>query len=564
MSFNLIPKDILKILVDHLDFKDKINLSYAVKHVRDFINKRYGLNIVPLSINPITKKQYFIFDYQIETIRWMMKREKEEIHGVRGGICGLAMGLGKTNTVITLSIIKYQRSQKPTLVITEKILMNEWKLNFEKFYPNIKVLYLHKDFMTENQMDNLREENIKKYLFIVTTYDFVNLNCNDDIRECAIERTNNGKIGKVILVDKPYKSKPKGKNILFTIQWERVVCDESQVFSNPKTNVFKSLMCICSKNRWCLTGTPIRNNDLDMFTQLCFLGYKDCVKKEWNPDKFFYHGLDACTFFMDYDQAGVSMPDKDEIEVGLELQGKEKEFYDYYSGSVKKIYASSNGSKYMSILSKLTRLRQICSVPSTILNDDDIGKYKEWLEMEEASTKCAKVNWVVENVKKIEGKVIIFSCFSKTLDVINLALSKENIKCFQIDGSVNGEERKQKLDTFKNGLKRRVLLMTFKTGSKGLNLTCANTIICFDKWWNSSDEEQAMHRAWRLGQEKKVMIYKLIIKNSIEDEMMKLIWDQKKETKENYKSETVSHTSGKAKEGKGGMTMKMMGKILGM
>ncbi len=263
---------------------------------------------------------------------------------------------------------------------------------------------------------------------------------------------------------------------------------------------------------------------------------------------------------MDYDQAGVAMPAKDEIEVGLELQGKEKEFYDYYSGSVKKIYASSSGSKYMSILSKLTRLRQICSVPSAISNDENVEDYKDWLNSEEASIKCAKVSWVVKNVKSTEGKIIIFSCFSKSLDVINLALAKENIKCFQIDGSVDGEERKQKLDTFKNGSKRRVLLMTFKTGSKGLNLTCANTIMCFDKWWNSSDEEQAMHRAWRLGQEKKVMIYKLIIKNSIEDEMMKLIWDQKKETKENYKSETTHAISG----GKGGMTMKMMGKILGM
>ncbi len=148
---------------------------------------------------------------------------------------------------------------------------------------------------------------------------------------------------------------------------------------------------------------------------------------------------------------------------------------------------------------------------------------------------------LVNEVIPKDQKIIIFSTFSSVLDVITKCFdnynkdNKNKIKYLQVDGSVKGEDRMDRIHKFKTQ-DYRVFLITYKTGSKGLNLTCANHVICMEPWWNPTTEDQAVHRAWRIGQVKDVTIYRIIIKNTIEDGMIRLLWDEKRKIENEFLS----------------------------
>ncbi len=536
----------------YLTFKDLINFAFTCKKAAKLFGKIYKLRIYHLERN------YSLYDHQLKTISWMLRRESENHQGIYGGVVGLEMGLGKTLTSISLCLMKYKSSQAPTLIVTTKTVMSEWKQNIEKFYGNrLNVIYFHKDYL-KNNIHLLTRKDLKKVHFVVTTYEYATSVCGKGFMERALGRDQHGRIIDVQVVDSPSSKQSKGENLLYTTRWERIITDESQRFNNSKTRCFKAMMNLCGRNRWCLSGTPIRNKETDMFSLMRFLGYTGCEKeKEWNQEKYHYDKLNKCVMFMTNAEAGIHLPEKKEITIRVDMSENEQLCYTEFSNAAKSSY---NGMlvgqvQFANILALFVRLRQCCVAPC--LTNTGEGEWISDLEGT-AGLQSAKLKTILSILRKMpkNEKIIIFSTFTTALELVKKMIDKyfDSDVCVQVDGSTKGSQRDVKLEQFKSNKRTRILLMTYKTGSEGLNLTCANHVICIEPWWTPSVEDQAVARAWRNGQKKPVNIYRIIINNTIEDKMIEMSWEMKK----NIRASFVSN----AKIPK--MDMFTMGKLLGV
>lgn len=534
------------------------------------------------------KKPVVLFEHQISSINYIRKREKmsanssPELHGLRGSIIKLEMGLGKTLTAITASLIAPRPSYLskngekgfPTLIIASKTVVNMWKRDgFEKFFTSdVKVLYFHPSFILPLVVKNMGREQIVKYDFVVTTYDMV---CsaakeNDIWKEvCEIGDEHTLMHGKIVSIMERKRSQADepsttGKHILFHTPWERVVLDESQRCANPKTFTFKAIMSIYGKHKLCLTGTPIRNYDTDIWAQLRICGYTGIVKhQDWKKQGVWCmknHNLNTAILSVDYKDTNVTLPSKIYNDHSLILEGMEKRVYDFVIGVTRDVYDMMLMSKanYANVLALFTRLRQICIAPYLItaeskreklkgkmLKNDEMAKthlktlYQEgplweWIKDKNGtaginSNKMIKLMDILRKIPKGE-KVLIFSMFTSCLDLVKYKIEKEyNEFCFdQVDGDTPNNERDSIIDSFNTSHNIRALLMTYKVGSEGLNLTASNHIICLEPWWTYAVPLQAEARAWRPGQNKNVQVYNIHCKNTIEDRIVE-ICNEKKE-----------------------------------
>ena len=212
------------------------------------------------------------------------------------------------------------------------------------------------------------------------------------------------------------------------------------------------------------------------------------------------------------------LPDKIEKKFLVELNKEQRKLYGVYVNEVqKKLKEKNDVEDKITILSYLTKLRQICLDPSIISNE-----YK---------SKSAKIETcleLIDNCISENNKILVFSQFTTVLKNIGEKLSKNNIKYSYLDGQTKAIERIRLVNEFNESKDKKVFLISLKAGGTGLNLTSANTVIHFDPWWNPSVENQASDRAHRLGQENVVEVIKLIAKGTIEEKIIKL-QEQKKE-----------------------------------
>ena len=212
------------------------------------------------------------------------------------------------------------------------------------------------------------------------------------------------------------------------------------------------------------------------------------------------------------------LPDKIEKKFLVELNKEQRKLYGVYVNEVqKKLKEKNDVEDKITILSYLTKLRQICLDPSIISNE-----YK---------SKSAKIETcleLIDNCISENNKILVFSQFTTVLKNIGEKLSKNNIKYSYLDGQTKAIERIRLVNEFNESKDKKVFLISLKAGGTGLNLTSANTVIHFDPWWNPSVENQASDRAHRLGQKNIVQVIKLIARGTIEEKIIKL-QEQKKE-----------------------------------
>lgn len=364
-----------------------------------------------------------------------------------------------------------------------------------------------------------------------------------------------------------------GKGVLVATPWHRVFCDESQVFANPSTKRFKAIMAVYGQYKWCLTGTPIRNYDTDLYSQFKYCGFdlpSAQSPKEWKTfikyNGYNDYDLGRWILTMNYDDANIKLPPKIRRVIPLEFEDpREQATYDYVLASAQVIYAAvlSNRLSYANLLAALVRLRQCCVscyagiAPPTkkgILEYegmdslgteerdllDDRPDLTNWIidPMGTAGIKSTKnrelVRLVTEEIPEGE-KTIVFSMFVTLLTIGKKAIeiADETIGCFMIHGGLSGAQRDLNLEQFKNFPGKAVLFVNYKVGSEGLNITEANHIIPLEPWWNYSTHAQAESRAWRMGQTQQVSIYDIIIKNTVESHVI-AICERKREMAGNF------------------------------
>lgn len=426
-----------------------------------------------------------------------------------GGILADDMGLGKTLQVISVLLAVKQEGQKDTsLIIAPASLIYNWKDEFERFAPELKVQII-------GGTQKERIEQLKTYEqqdVIITSYDLL----KRDIAE--------------------YEEKKFGYQII----------DEAQYIKNHSTAVAKAVKCITSKTRYALTGTPIENRLSELWSIFDYLmpgflyGYETFRKELERPitknqDEDATKRLKRMVspFILRRLKEDVlkDLPDKlEEIQYGG-FDTKQQKLYDGQVVHMREILANQNNEDFkknkIQILAELTKLRQICCDPSLLFENYD--------------GYSAKREMCIDLVKRaIEGehRILLFSQFTSMLTLIEQDLKEENIEYYKITGSTPKEERISLVKQFNEGTVP-IFLISLKAGGTGLNLTGADVVIHYDPWWNLAVQNQATDRAHRIGQQKVVTVYKLIMKGTIEEKIVKL-----QEKKKNLADEILSGEQG--------------------
>ncbi|MDO4535146.1 MAG: DEAD/DEAH box helicase [Clostridium perfringens] len=410
--------------------------------------------------------------YQVFGVKWLLNIAKLGFSGILAD----DMGLGKTIQIITFLLLEKEYEKKSLIVVPTSLIYN-WIDELKKFAPSLNVKIVYGD--TKKREHILSNE--KDYDLLLTTYG--TLKMDYDL----------------------YKEK----------DFDYFIIDEAQTIKNPKAQITKYVKNINSKVRFALTGTPIENTLVDLWSIFDFLmcGYlktKEEFDERFKNSESLKELKDLVSPFIlrrEKQKVLEELPEKLEKKVIVNMTKQQKLVYNSYVKIIKEAIKNNKGS----IFSHLTKLRLLCLDPSLVLEDYN-------------STSC-KVNIlmdIVQNNIKIDRKILIFSQFTKALDLIKIHLENLNIKYSYLDGKISSKERLKRVKEFNEEKEAKVFLISLKAGGTGLNLTSANLVIHFDPWWNPSAENQATDRAYRIGQESNVEVLKLICKDTIEEKIVNL------------------------------------------
>lgn len=428
-------------------------------------------------------------DYQKEGVKWLYTLYKCDL----GGILADEMGLGKS--IQTICFIKQILKEKPDskiMIVCPTALVYNWKKEFEKFAPELKYVTVAENKKKRMEVIN----NINKYNIFITSYGLVR-NDNDEYEK---------------------------------IDFEVCIIDEAQAIKNYQANMTKEVKKIKSRTKIALTGTPLENSVLELWSIFDFImpGYLNSVLKfkenygisevdEESLSKLKNLNYQITPFILRRKKKDVSkeLPDKVENTIYLELPDYQKALYLKVLKETEKemneLIATEGYQKArFKILQLLMKLRQICIDPSIIYDN-----------YEKESIKLEKLLEIVKDYIKEGHKILIFSSFKKVLNKVKTIFDKEKITNYFINGEVKSKERMELVESF-NKDKTNCFLITLKSGGTGLNLTSADIVIHLDIWWNPQVENQATDRTHRIGQKNKVTVIKLITKGTIEERIIEL------------------------------------------
>ena len=466
-------------------FNDKqINLLKGKESLADALQKLDKLN--ENSFELPKELMGSLREYQVEGYNWF----KSLSYLGLGGILADEMGLGKTIQTITFLL---SEKNSHSLIVTPTSLIYNWKQEFDKFAPSLRIGIIHGNKSERIQVLN----NIYDYDIILTTYGTL----KNDILE--------------------YKN----------IEFNYLILDEGQNINNSDSQNAKVIKEINSKSRFVLTGTPIENNLMELWALFDFIMPSYLYTKEEFSLKF----IKAEDKYIEELKILISpyilrrikkdvikeIPEKIETKFLVEMTVAQDKIYKAYIKEIQNNIKNNKADKNnITIFSYLTKLRQICLDPSVIFDEYSGGSGK---------IKVAK-ELILENIK--EHKILLFSQFTSVLSKISLELEGQNIKYSYLDGNTSAKNRIQLVDEFNKNENLRVFLISLKAGGTGLNLTSADIVIHFDPWWNLSVEDQATDRAHRIGQKHVVEVIKLIAKDTIEEKII-LLQDDKKELIDN-------------------------------
>lgn len=448
-----------------------------IKELVNKLNNKEENYAVPTDLNACLR------DYQVKGYNWLKTIEN------LGFGCILAddMGLGKTIQTITLLL---SNKKKKSLIITPTSVVYNWKSEFEKFADTLKVGVIHGSVSERKKV----KENYKEYDVLLTTY------------------------GTLRSDFEWYKEK----------RFDFCIIDEAQNIKNKKSKITELVKYIKANCKLALTGTPIENNLLELWSIFDFIMPGYLYNEEKFKDKFL-NGDDKSLkelkelispFILRRLKEDVldELPDKIEKEYLIPMTFNQKQIYNSYMKDIKKKLKENKKVKdnKIVILSYLTKLRQLCLDPSLLIND-----------FKEESAKIKAVKEIIQETIDSNKKIIIFSQFTSVLKNIGNRLKEDNISYLYLDGSIKAKERINLVNEF-NNKDKNIFLISLKAGGVGLNLASASVVVHFDPWWNPAVQDQATDRAHRLGQKNIVEVIKLISKDTIEEKIIKL-QEEKKE-----------------------------------
>ncbi|MGL4108268.1 SNF2-related protein [Clostridium sp. LP20] len=440
--------------------------------VEKLLNREFNKRRIPKTLNATLR------NYQVTGFNWL--NEITELGF--GGILADDMGLGKTIQII--SFILSKRKSK-ILIVTPTAVIYNWKDEFSKFSDSLKVGLIHGSKRDREKVIN----SYKDYDVLLTTYGTLK---NDE---------------------------EKYKDITF----DYCIIDEAQNIKNPKAQSTLSVKKIKSGCNIALTGTPLENNLMELWSIFDFVMPGFLFTKEKFRAKFVLRdNVDelksmVSPFILRRLKTEVleKLPSKIEKKYLVEMPAKQKQIYKSYVKELK--FKIENSKDRVTIFPYLTKLRELCLDPSLLIPEYTGG-----------SGKLKVVNELVLDAIESGKKILLFSQFTSVLKKIGKDFDKEKINYLYLDGSVSAKERINLVNKFNNSDDIKVFLISLKAGGVGLNLTSASIVIHFDPWWNPAIEDQATDRAHRFGQKNMVEVIKLLAKDTIEEKIV-LLQEEKKE-----------------------------------
>jgi SNF2 family DNA or RNA helicase len=426
--------------------------------------------------------------YQIEGFHFLVYLTVNRL----GGILADDMGLGKT--LQSIAWILWLRNQpdgknaspSPCLVVCPKSVLDVWAVELAKAAPHLRVQVLR-------EKDSLDLESPGSHPdVLVINY--------AQLRGCI--------------------------EALQKVRWLAAILDEGQQIKNPDSKVAKAARLIHAQNRLVLTGTPLENRLLDLWSLMSFstpgaLGDRAYFQKHFDRRKDERAGQRLTSrlrpFIMRRTKGQVAreLPPRSEENMLCEMSDLQEKLYREQLTQAQHMLLTTAGSdalakRRFAILQAITRLRQICCHPALVVPDA-------------RGEESAKLNALLDLLDQLhdEGhKVLVFSQFVTMLNLIRDRLVALGRPYHYLTGA--SKDRAAIVEGFQNDANAAVFLLSLKAGGSGLNLTAASYVVLFDPWWNPAVENQAIDRAHRIGQTQPVMAYRLITRNSIEEKIRRL------------------------------------------
>jgi len=408
------------------------------------------------------------------------------------GILADDMGLGKT--IQTLACILKEkeegRLQHPALVIAPTSLMHNWRVEAQKFSPELRVLVLHGAHRARYFDD------ISKYDLVLTTYPLLPRDAG-------------------FLIDEPY---------------HMLILDEAQNIKNPRAKASQLVREFNARHRLCLTGTPIENHLGELWAQFDFLmpGYlydqknfgqlfRKPIEQDGSDARQDALNIRVRPFLLRRMKEDVAkeLPAKTNIVRSVELEGEQRALYESVRLAMQKkvrdsVAAMGVAKSQIIVLDALMKMRQVCCDPRLVkqINTDGIP-----------SSKMDMLREMLPEMVAEGRKILIFSQFAEMLRLIEALCHELTLPYVKLTGQT--KDRVTPVEMFQEGAVP-IFLVSLKAGGTGLNLTAADTVIHFDPWWNPAAEDQATDRAHRIGQDKPVFVYKLTTIGTVEEKILEM------------------------------------------
>lgn len=478
---------------------------------RDALSQMLGKLRDQSQLQPIdnpTHLQGQLREYQKRGVSWLQYLEEVGLNGCLAD----DMGLGKTIQVIARMLQERELAQKqqiknipPTLLIAPTSVVGNWYHEIQKFAPQLKATVHHGSQRTKESKEF--KQACREHDLIITSF--------------ALARKDIGLLG--------------------DIEWHRIVLDEAQNIKNPKADLTKSILKLSAPHRLALTGTPIENRLLDLWSIFNFLNpgylgnqaqfrrnFELPIQKNNNPRQSETLKKLVEPFILrrvKTDQSIIKdLPDKVEQKLYCNLTKEQASLYEAVVKDVEEQIKTVEGIKRKGmILATLTKLKQICNHPMQFLQDgSDFSP--------DRSHKLSRLDEMVQEAIDEGESLLIFTQFTE----IGTALEKylrqtRHHNTYYLHGGTSRKKREQMIQEFQNPeTDPSVFVLSLKAGGVGITLTQANHVFHFDRWWNPAVENQATDRAFRIGQKKNVFVHKFIAMGTLEERIDEMIEDKKK------------------------------------
>lgn len=523
-----------------------------------------------------------LMKHQRRVIRKILTDPAPESQGAKGWLLAAVMGAGKSLMALSCALATTRRgpAHAPPLIVCSKTLLHMWKTEvISKFLRpdhGLRILYLHREYMSKAFIDGLSPAILTQYDLVLTTYDvavtaYKASGASKDIRVMGRPGVLGESPDRLHHIEKRTRAqtvKPgaHGLGSMFYMQWPLIIADEPQRFANFKTTCFQAMMGLYADRYLFLSGTPTRNKETDIWSLYRVMGYdrikvpksrragmgwtlRDLDHKDWKTGKSL---RDLMIRITKDDVPPLPALIRHTVRTGLNSEkavGVQKAYLDFTTALMAEARAGPRGTwdaeTTAAVLACFGFLRRIAVAPHLVTRGALRPKARAaspgklcaeailpphllaWCQdragpagIQGAKTKALVA--MLQNKIPKQDKVLVFTGFTSTSDLLSEALNAAGITTCKLDGDVPHRHRSDVIDAFRTG-PARVLILTYPVGAEGLNLTCANHVVLAEVWWNSAVTDQAIARAHRHGQKKRtVHVWKLITNGTLEDSIVSL------------------------------------------